>query len=404
VLKEETGGASSGLRKARIASGLVVAQISLSLLLLVSAGLFVRALRNAERFDPGFNQQNVLLANFDLFPAGYNSTKSKEFQRQLLAKLETVPGLQSVALANWVPLGFSWNSTIIQPEGYVPRLHESMDTGENDVSPYYFQTMQIPLITGRDFTAQDVEGSQKVAIVNQTLASRYWPGQDVLGKRIHAEDSWYTVVGVARDSSYNDFNDLNRPHQPFIYLPLFQEYARTTVIHARVSANPLLFRSSLEEKVREMNADLPLYEVSTLESRVQVASSSQRIAATFVGAFGLIALVLAAVGIYGVLSYTTRQRTREIGIRMALGAQRMQVLRHILRQGVFLTVIGVFAGVALSLAVTHLFRALLFGVTPTDPLTFLTVGVLLSLVALAACFIPARRATKVDPIVVLRYE
>jgi predicted permease len=401
VLKEESGNASSGPRKSRLSSGLVVAQISLSLFLLICAGLFVRTFRNAQHFDPGFNQYNVYVGSLDLFPAGYKRATGTEFERQLLTRLEALPGVQSVALANWIPLGFSWNTTFIQPEGYVPQPHESMDTGENVVSPGYFRTLQIPLLAGRDFREQDTEGSQGVAIVNQALAERYWPKQDALGKRIHADDRWYSVVGVARNSTYAE---LGEEAQPFIYVPLYQEYTNRVIIHARVAGDPMILAPMIEKKIHELNAELPVFEVSTLDSRVQVASTTPRIAATFVGAFGLIALALAAVGIYGVIAYTTRQRTREIGIRMALGAQRIQVLKFVLGQGLRLTVTGLAVGVVLSLVTTRFLSSLLFGVSATDVLTFLIVAVVLTSVSLAACYVPARRATRVDPMVVLRYE
>ncbi len=401
VLKEESGNASAGPHKSRLSSGLVVAQISLSLLLLICAGLFVRTFQNAQRFDPGFNQYNVYVGSLDLFPAGYKQATGTEFERQLLTRLEALPGVQSVALANWIPLGFSWDTTIIQPEGYVPQPHESMDTGENVVSPGYFRTLQIPLLAGRDFREQDTEGSQGVAIVNQALAERYWPKQDALGKRIHADNRWYSVVGVARNSSYAELGEEARP---FIYVPSYQEYRNRVIIHARVAGDPMILAPMIEKKIHELNAELPVFDVSTLDSRVQVASTTPRIAATFVGAFGLIALALAAVGIYGVIAYTTRQRTREIGIRMALGAQRIQVLKFVLGQGLRLTIMGLAVGVVLSLVTTRLLSSLLFGVSATDVLTFLTVAVVLSSVSLAACYLPARRATRVDPMVVLRYE
>ncbi len=361
----------------------------------------MRTFQNAQRFDPGFNQYNVYVGSLDLFPAGYKQATGTEFERQLLTRLEALPGVQSVALANWIPLGFSWDTTIIQPEGYVPQPHESMDTGENVVSPGYFRTLQIPLLAGRDFREQDTEGSQGVAIVNQALAERYWPKQDALGKRIHADNRWYSVVGVARNSSYAELGEEARP---FIYVPSYQEYRNRVIIHARVAGDPMILAPMIEKKIHELNAELPVFDVSTLDSRVQVASTTPRIAATFVGAFGLIALALAAVGIYGVIAYTTRQRTREIGIRMALGAQRIQVLKFVLGQGLRLTIMGLAVGVVLSLVTTRLLSSLLFGVSATDVLTFLTVAVVLSSVSLAACYLPARRATRVDPMVVLRYE
>ena len=405
VLKEEAGSASSGLRKARLASGLVVAQLSLSLLLLICAGLFIRSFQNAQRFNPGFNPDHVLVSTYNLFSAGYSETDGMEFNRQLLAKLQSLPGAQSVSLASWVPLSFMWEAVGIKPEGYVPQQHEQMGVASFVVTPGYFRTMQLSLVAGRDFTLLDTEKSEPVAIVNQELANRDWPGQDAVGRRIGvgvgASDRQLRVVGVARNSNYGT---LNEAPQPAIYRPEFQEHRSYMTVHARVAGDPIAFAAAVEGAIHELNPDLPVSEVRTLRSQVEFASMKERIAGTFVGSFGLVALILAAVGIYGVIAYTTRQRTREIGIRMALGAQRIQVLRLVLGQGLRLTLTGLTLGLVLSLALTRFLGSLLFGIAPTDALTFCAVAPLLCAVALGACYLPARRATSVDPMVVLRYE
>jgi predicted permease len=402
VLKEETGSASGGIHRATLSSALVVAQISLSLFLLVSAGLFIRSIRNAQRFNPGFKADGVLLASFDLFPAGYTAENGIEFDRQLLAKLTALPGVQSVTLANWVPVGFTFNWTSVNPEGYVAQPHESMDVEEAHVAPNYFHTMQIQLVSGRDFTAQDTQKSQPVVIVSQALAERYWPNQEALGKRIHVYEDWKTVVGIARN--INSSRRLHESPQPFVYIPLFQEYSHTEIIHARVSGDTLVFATAAESTVHELNPDLPVYDVTTLETHMKLSTIGFRVAGTFVGAFGFLALILAAVGIYGVVAYSTRQRTREIGIRMTLGAQMSDVFRLVLGQGLRLTFLGLVIGFVVSLALTRFLDTLLFGVTTTDALTFSGVGILLSVVSLSASYIPARRATRVDPMVALRYE
>lgn len=401
VLKADGATASANRHKARLASGLVVAQISLSLLLLVCAGLFIRAFDKTQRFDFGFNPDHVLLATFDLFPAGYKTEDGIAFDRQLMTKLNTIPGVESATLADWVPLGFATSSLWVNPEGYQPQQHESMEVGETSIAPGYFNTMQIPLADGRDFNANDTRTTQNVAIVNQAFAARYWPGQNAIGKRVGADDEWRTVVGIARNSQGND---LSESAQPFLYLPLFQDYSHTVTIHARVTGNPLTYASAIENTVHELNADLPVYDVNTLKARVQVVTTNQRIGGTFVGCFGLLALALAAIGIYGVIAYTTRQRTQEIGIRMALGAQQKEIFDLILGQGVRLTFIGVALGLVLSLLLTRFLRSLLFGVTTTDPLTFAVVIALLSAAALVACYLPARRAMLIDPIESLRHQ
>ena len=403
VLKEDTGSASVGVKKARLASGLVVAQISLSLLLLVCAGLFIRSFLSAQLINPGFNSHNVLIATYDLFTAGYSEASGTEFDRQLVAKLEAQPGIQSVALTNRVPLGFGGGSTSVKPEGYVSQSNESMETEDAIITPNYFRTLQIPIVEGRDFTLQDSAKSQRVAIVNEEFVNRYWPKQGAIGKRLYSDlpKEWLTVVGVARN---NKVNWLNEKPTPFVYLPLYQMYTPSTIINARVIGDPLTFAKTIENTVHELNSDLAVFDVTTLELRNQFASFGQRVAGAFVGGFGLLALVLAAVGIYGVTAYSTRQRTHEIGIRIALGAAKHDVLRLVLGHGLRLTLGGVGLGLALSFVLTRFLGSLLLGVTSTDALTFSSVAMLLCAVALLACFLPARRAMRVDPIVALRYE
>jgi len=403
VLKEETGSVSGGLRKARLASALVVAQISLSLLLLICAGLFIRSFLSAQQINPGFNPHNVLIASYDLFMAGYSDSSGPEFDRQLVAKLEALPGTQSVALSSRVPLGFGGGSTSVKPEGYVLQPNESMETENAIISPKYFKTMQIPIVKGRDFTLQDTPNSQRVAIVSETFVNRYWPNQEALGKQLYSDlpKEWLTVVGVARDSKVNS---LNEKPTPFVYLPLYQSYRSDMTIMARVAGDPLAFAKTVEKTVHDLNADVGVFDVTTLETRNQIASFGQRVAGTFVGAFGLLALVLATVGIYGVTAYTTRQRTHEIGIRMTLGATKQDVLRLVLGHGLRLMLTGVGLGLVLAFLLTRFLSNLLLGVTSTDALTFLTVALLLCAVALFACFLPARRAMGVDPMVALRYE
>jgi predicted permease len=402
VLKEDTGSASGGLRKARLASGLVVAQISLSLLLLICAGLFIRSFMSAQLINPGFNSHNVLIASYDLFSAGYSDVKGAEFDRQLVAKLEALPGIQSVALTTRAPLGFG-GSTSVKPVGYVPQANESMETQVAIITPNYFQTAQIPIVKGRDFTLQDTKSSQRVVIVSETFVNRYWPNQEALGQQLNSDltHEWFTVVGVARDTKVNG---LNEKPMPFLYLPQYQVYRPTMTILARTTGDPLPFGKTVEKTLHELNADLVVFNVTTLEWSEQFASFGQRVAGTFVGAFGLLALVLAAVGIYGVTAYTTRQRTHEIGIRMTLGATKQDVLHLVLGHGLRLMLAGVGLGLLLSFALTRFLSSLLLGVTSTDALTFSSVVILLCAVALFACFIPARRAMRVDPMVALRYE
>lgn len=323
--------------------------------------------------------------------------------RRILEKLQALPGVQSVALANRVPLAFYGGSTKVDPEGYVSQPHESMEIPDAVTSPGYFRTLQIPLAKGRDFTPEDTRSSQRAVIVTQAFANRYWPNQEPLGKQLQSDltHEWFTVVGVTRDTK---INRLNEKPISFIYLPVSQVYVPGMIITARVDGDPLAHAKSIEKAVHELNNDLNLYDVTTLEEREQFSSFAQRAGGTFVGAFGLLALVLAAVGIYGVTAYTTRQRTHEIGIRMTLGATKRDVLRLVLGHGFRLTAIGLGVGLAMAFVLTRFLSGVLLGVTSTDAVTFLSVAILLCAVALFACFLPARRAMRLDPMVALRYE
>jgi putative ABC transport system permease protein len=403
ALKDETGAVAGGRHKARLSGGLAVAQITLSLLMLICAGLMIRSFRNAQGFNPGFNPGNVLLASYDLLPTGYTTAQSVQFDEQLVAKLEALPGVRSAGFADWVPLGFSSSSDSFAPEGYNASPHEVIAAGIARVSPGYLRTMEIPIISGRDFSAQDIAGSPLVVIINQRIADRYWPRQDAVGKRLRfsGDDEWSTVIGVARNSNYYD---LNEQPQNFIYVPLYQFYPPTTTLHVRVAGDPGSFAVTLQGAIHELNTNLPVYSVGTLTSRIQVASGVQRIAGGTAGLFGLLALLLASVGIYGVVAYSTRQRTHEIGIRMALGASPADIFRLVMGQGVRLILLGVVMGLAASFAVMRLLSSLLFGVSPSEPFTFVGVALLLAAVALLACYLPARRAMRVDPLVALRYE
>jgi predicted permease len=338
-----------------------------------------------------------------LFQAGYTEETGTEFYRQLVARLSTLPGIQSVALSNRVPLTFAGGSTAVKPEGYVSSLNESTETQDAIVTPNYLHTMQIPLVKGRDFTAQDTKGSQPVAIVSEAFAHRYWPGQEAVGKKFNSDltHQWFTVVGVARDCKETGVNE--NP-MPFLYLPLSQIYRPDMIVNIRTTGDPLALVKAVENTVHEINPAVLVFNETTVELQNQLASIAQRIAGTFVGAFGLLALALSAIGIYGVTAFTTRQRTHEIGIRFALGATGGDVLRLVLGHGLRLMLTGVCLGLALSYALTRFLKSLLVGVTNTDALTFFAVTVLLCAVALFACFIPARWASRVQPMIALRRE
>src|SRR5580765_661099 len=403
VLKEEATSVSLTLHKGRLLSGLVVAQISLSLVLLVCAGLFTRSLQKAQRSDPGFEASHLLLASYELSPAGYTRATGAAFDRQVLDRLSALPGVESVTLADFSPLSFSIHSDYLQIEGYVPQPHEWMEISRAIVGPNYFRTLHTSVISGREFTEADAPDSQLVAVVNQAFVDRYLPGENANGKQVTDEGHRFTIVGVARNAKYRL---LTYPTEPVIYLPIYQAFRSTqdTTIHLRTTGDPRTMASSVEETIHQLNRELPLFNVNPLSVTMQLGSLFGRVAATFAASFGFLAMLLAAVGIYGVVAYTTRQRTREIGICMALGAERGGIYRLVLGQGLRLTLAGLVVGTALGLAFTRLLKAQLFGVSETDAITFASVGLLLAVVALVACHVPARRATRVDPMVALRDE
>jgi predicted permease len=403
VLKEEATSVSLTLHKGRLLSGLVVAQISLSLVLLVCAGLFTRSLQKAQQSDPGFEASHVLLASYELRPAGYTHATGVAFNRQVLSRLSALPGVESVTLADFSPLSFSIHTDYLQIEGYVPQPHESMEISRALVGPNYFRTLRTSVISGREFTEADTLDSQLVAVVNQAFVDRYLPGEDPIGKQVTDWGDRFTIVGVARNAKYRL---LTYPSEPVLYLPSYQVHSPThdTTIHLRTTGDPRAMASSVEETIHQLNPELPLFNVNPLSVTMQLGTLFGRVAATFAASFGILAMLLAAVGIYGVVAYSTRQRTREIGIRVALGAEKRGIYRLVLGQGFRLTLAGLVVGTALSLAFTRLLKAQLFDVSETDAITFASVGLLLAVVALLACHIPARRATRIDPMVALRYE
>jgi predicted permease len=401
TLKDESGALAGGRRKARLSSGLAIAQIAISLMLLVSAGLFVRSFHAMQHFDPGFNPRNVLLESYDLFPNGYKPAEGMTFDRQVLENVEDVPGVVSAGLADWVPLGFASNTDRFIPEGYVPGPHETVAAGVARISPGYLATVGIPLLSGRDFTLRDLADSQAVLVINEALAERYWPKQNPIGKRMQIEGKWAIIIGVARTTYYND---LNEARQSFIYLSLNQFYSSGVILHVRTATDPLASTEAITHAVHKLNPELPIFDVALMTSRIGVSSFVQRMAGAFVGAFGIIALVLAAAGIYAVIAYSTKQRTHELGIRMALGAQRKDVIRLILWQGAKIAFLGVAIGLTATFALARLMASLLFGVAATDLMTYVGGATILAIVALAASYIPALRAARVDPVLALRCE
>jgi len=401
ALKDEALSTSGGIHKSRLAGGLVVGQIALSLLLLVCAGLFVRSLQSEQNSNPGFDPNHVFLAYFDLRPTGYSRAQGIAFDRQMLTRVKSLPGVQSVTLGDFSPLSFTIHSNIFQPEGYVPGKNESMEVDRGEVGPEYLQTVRTALLEGRDFTDSDDDGARPVSIVNKALADRYWPGQDAIGKRLHIAGRWTTVVGVAANGKYRR---LVYDPAPLVLIPILQSYQTFQVLYVRVAGDPLSYGSSVERTIHGLNSDLPLFSETTLAANMRMGNAFERIAAAFAGSFGLLALILAAIGVYGVVAYATRQRTHEIGIRMALGAGKRDIFRQVLGRGLHFAGLGLVLGLMISFALTRYLRGMLYGVGTADWLTFVMVAILLCVATLIACFVPARRAASTDPMQALRTE
>jgi macrolide transport system ATP-binding/permease protein len=408
-LKDDIGLAITGGRPGRLRGSLVVTQVALSLLLLICAGLFLRSLRNASSIDPGFDAENLLALSMDLHLQGYDETKGRNFTNQLLERVRSLPGVDSASMTDQLPLGFEGARRAFTIEGYTAQPGESTEINSSFVAPEYFETLRIPLLQGRTFQQQDIANGPGVALVNEAFARRYWPGQPPVGKRIQMgvarsgiNDSPYlTVIGVVKDGKYAT---LGEDATPFIYLNLAQNFVLSPTLIARTQGDPLHLLPAVRGEVAALDKNLPLYDVKTMRQHLGLALLPARMAGSVLGVFGLVALALGAAGIYGVMAYSVAQRTREIGIRMALGANTRDVLRLVVRQGMTLVAIGMAIGLAAALALTQLLKSLLFGVSATDPLTFAVIASLLIFVALLACWIPARRATKVDPMIALRCE
>ena len=411
ALKDESNAESPRVRWLNFRNALVITQVALSLALLISTGLFLRTLSYARQIDLGFKPDQVLEVSFNLQLQGYNDAKGREFYQRIVERLETLPGVQTASVTNLLPLGFMWLSTPVVPEDREVPPDNRAFAGDVCVSSKYFETIGTPLLRGRDFTSQDTIKSPPVAIVSEKLAYSLWPEindpGEALGKRLRVGRSnpiSCEVIGVAKDSRNNIFNRIDREPEPTIYRPFTQNYSARASLLVRTDGDPRSLISAVRREVAALDENLPPQNLQPLSETVSLASWSARTGATVLGVFGLLGLVLAAIGIYGVMSYSVSRRTREIGLRMALGAETRDVIKLIVKQGMGLTLIGAMIGVMLAVAVTRLLASLLYGVTATDPATFGGVVLFVIGVAVLACYLPARRATKVDPMMALRCE
>jgi predicted permease len=379
-----------------VRAALVVTQVALSLVLLIAAGLSVRTLRNAGAIDTGYLVDGVLTARIDLGKQSYDETRGRIFQQALLERLHALPGVHAAGLSVTLPLNDSRWETRISREVDDTRVQ----TFQNFVSPQYLAALGVPLLGGRQFSDHDTVQSPAVAIVNQTLARQLWPNESPLGKRLRSNQT-AEIIGVVQDIKGRN---LFESPGPMLYLPLSQHYQSSTIIHVRTSGAPSDVIGGLRREIEALDRSLPVYSIKPLSEHVAAALTPQRLLAHLVTSFGLLALLLAGIGQYGLLAYTVAQRTPEIGIRTALGAQKSAVVRLVVAQGMRLSLVGIGLGLVVALGVTRLLTRLLFGVSPLDPLTFIAMALLLLIVALVACALPARRAANVDPKTALRYE
>jgi predicted permease len=401
-LKQSSGALGGGRRPARLRQAMVVGQLALSMLLLVAAGLFLRTLWNARALDPGYAEDRGVLASLDLQPGGYEGEAGRAFHRELLRRVEALPGVRAASLATHVPLslggGSDTNGTI---EGYELRENEHMVLFYNRVSPGYFDTLGVALVEGRGIDERDTAEAPGVAVVNETMARRYWPEGRALGGRLTLGRRTLEVVGIARDGRYLTLDEEPRN---YMYLPLSQFWRPETTLQVATAVDPRSVLGSLHQTVAALDPELPLFDVRTLAEHRELAVYLQELTATLLGCFGLLALALAAVGVYGVVAQSVSRRTQEIGVRMALGASRGEILRLVLRQGLGLVAVGLLLGGVAALAVAPLFASQLVGVGAADPASFVATAVVLAAAALAACAVPARRGAAVEPVVALRED
>ena len=382
---------------------LVVAQIALSLVSLIAAGLFVRSLRHAQRIDTGFERKGVLVMAFNLGREGYTPERGQVFYQQIAERVAGLPGVRSAAIAQNAPLTGGFSRSVF-PEGADTTTRDRILVQVNSVSPGYLQTLDIRLVRGRDFGTTDTIGTPLVVVVNETMAERFWPGEDAIGKRFKffGDDEFSTVIGVARNAKYNGVAEDPRP---FIYQPIRQNYSPAGVLHVRADGDAASLTPAIRREVQQLDPTLSVFNIRTLDDQVAQSLAPLRTNVILITTFGTLALVLACIGLYGVASYAVTQRTREIGVRMALGASAASVLRLVLGHSAVLVGAGLICGLLVALPLTYAIPAdLLASVSARDPWAFGVTAAVLAVVALIATYFPARRATKIDPLIALRIE
>jgi predicted permease len=395
------GEAPAGRSRARASSGLVVAQMALSIVLLICAGLFLHNLRAATTIDKGFDSNNELIASVDPSLQGYDRARSEEFYRRITERIAAMPAVRGVTTASRVPLGLSENDWSVTIPGYTPGPDELMSVQNNTVGPAYFETMGIRILRGRGFESRDDATSQKTVVVNQHFADHFWPGQDPIGRIVHTGGADHAVIGVVPTGKYVR---LGEDPTSYMYFSQAQHFEAARWIQIRTAGDPAAFAPTLRAEVAAIDADLPLSDVRTMDAHLGIALLPARLTGAVLGIFGLLGLGLAAIGIYGVMAHAVAQRTREIGIRMAIGAGRGDLVRLLMRQGLGLVAAGMMVGLGLALGAAKLASSQLYGSGGFDAVTFVAVPLVLIGVAALAIWIPSRRASGLDPVVALRRE
>lgn len=416
ALKDDAAAFFERTRTFGLRNLLVVTQVALSVVLLIVAGLFLRSLQQAQTIDPGFDAEKIVNLPLNINLLRYTRTQGREFYRQVMERVEAIPGVESASLARIAAVsgGSSVRSLLIEgragsdnqfrSDGTGPAPGDDQSVSSNVIGPQYFQTMGIGLLQGRDFNPQDTEEHPRVVIVNEAFVRRHFPSGDSLGKRLSfngPEGPWREIVGVVRTSKYIS---LGEAPTPFAYIPLQQNHETGMTLHVRTTVEPSTVVGAIRNEVQSLERNLPLGNPERMSERVANSLYAARMGAILLAVFGGLALLLASIGLYGVMSFAVSRRTREMGIRVALGARPGDVFRLVLRQGMTLVVAGLVLGLVAAVTVTRLLASFLYGVSTTDALTFTAIPVLLTLVALLACYLPARKATKVEPLVALRYE
>ena len=401
ALKAEAGGVLGGSTRSRLRSVLVLVQVSLSFILLAGTGLLLQSLIKMRNASPGFNA-NVVSSVVDLFSAGYNVERAKIFHTQLLDRVRTLPGVESAALTRVIPFSYNvFSSAPIEVDGYQPPPNEQPTVEYIEVTEDYFTTLGIPIVSGREFMRTDDENAPPLAIINETMAAKYWPGNDPVGQRLKVKDRWMQIVGIAKNSNYHSKTEAP---VPFFYVPLRQNFRVQNSLLIRTHETPGAMMKALAREVHALDPNLAPLITDRLQDQIDEISYSQRLAVTLVAIFGAMALFLAAIGLYAVVSYTVSQGTRELGLRMALGADAKDLMRLVMLRGLLLTASGIAIGAIAAIVLTRLMGDLLYKISPHDPLAFGMAFAVIAIASLAACFLPAWRATRIDPVLALREQ